>query len=211
MDNKPKGYFANVLAIDVETTGLAYGSKNGDPSYDRANDKTYQIVSIGLIVANADTLDVVEELYLEIKWDGTSEWNDAAERVHGLSKQHLETHGVTSEEAVLAIGNLILKYWGPDTPICLLGHNVATFDLFFLKRLMSSHGIDLRFGNRHVDTNSIGFATMQSYTSDEMFEYFGFIRDPNNHNALDDARFALASTKLVRDLWTSCVIPVIEG
>lgn len=204
MSNKPRGYFDFILAADCETSGLFFNQD--DPSFDSKTGEYCQSVSWGLVVADANTLKPVEELYLEIKWDKKSFWSPKAEAVHGLSKEYLDANGVESWEAVERIGNLILKYWGPKNSVRLLGHNVATFDLWFLKRLMRSEGIELSFGNRHVDTSSIGYATFGTYTSDELFEAVGFPpRDPTKHNALTDAKHALDTVRIVRSIFNSAL------
>jgi len=83
--NEPRGYFEKLLAMDCETTGLKYNAD--DPS------GGYQAVSWGLIVANALTLKPIEEMYIEIKWNGMSTWSQEAEQVHGLTKEHLNKNG----------------------------------------------------------------------------------------------------------------------
>lgn len=200
---KPRGYIEKALFIDCETSGLAYGSD--DPSYDPVANKTYQAVSFGLAVVNALTLDVIEELYVEIKWDGVSVWDKRAQAVHGLSLEYLEENGLDEEDAVVAIASLILKYWGPESPVCLGGHNVATFDKYFLQRLLRKHGIEVRFGSKVIDTNSIGFAVFGTHNSDDLFELVGIVRDPENHNALDDVKACVKSVKMVRQLAKKCL------
>lgn len=205
-NSKPRGYFKYVLAVDVETSGMAYAQHSDDPSINPKTGDVYQVVSIGLIVADTATLKPVEELYLEIKWDGESTWSPEAEKVHGLSKSYLEKHGVDRATAVEEIGNLVVKYWGLDVPICLLGHNVATFDLWFFKRLMRSEGIYLRFGNRYLDSASVGLAAFGTFNSDDLFEVVGCdLRDPSKHNALEDARNALTAVRTVRQLFEKCI------
>ena len=191
---KPRGYFEKLLAIDCETSGLKYNSD--DPSED------FQSVSWGIIVADAKTLKPIEELYVEIKWDGESLWSMGAQKIHGLSKEYLEENGMTDEEAVVAIGSLIAKHFGTDNALCCLGHNVATFDVPFLKRLFRKHGIELKFGNRHVDTSSIGFVNWGVFTSDALFEEVGY-EARGDHNALDDARMALEAARRTRVIFQS--------
>lgn len=196
---KTKGYFDKILAIDCETSG--YASNSVDASYEFHNKQHYQAVSVGLIVVNAATLTPIRDLYVEIKWDGLSEWSLGAERVHGLSLQHLEDNGVTSVEAVEQIGNLILDFWGPDSYINLLGHN-PEFDKHFLKRLMLSEGINLHFSNRNIDTNTLGFTVFNTYNSDDLFDVIG-IQQRQHHNALQDAHNALKVVQVVRKLSSS--------
>ena len=136
-NKKPRGYFKHLLALDVETSGLAF--KSDDPSIE-PDGKEYQIVSAGLVVADADTLKPVEKLYVEVKWDGKSIWNDRAQQVHGLSKAYLEENGLTNEDAALAIGNLIIKYWGVElVAVIMVCSKYHVFQLF------SSNTFPLRF------------------------------------------------------------------
>lgn len=201
---KPRGYIERVLFVDVETSGLAYSCE--DPTYNPATGDTFQAVSVGLVVANAQTLQSLDELYVEIKWNGESEWDKRAEAVHGLSLAYLEEYGLDEEEAVVEIASLILKHWGPESPVCLAGHNVATFDKFFFNRLMKKHGINVRYGSKTIDTNAIGFATFGTHNSDELFAECGLPdRDPANHNALDDAKRALTAVRVVRSLFQRCL------
>lgn len=196
----PKGYFKYSLAVDCETTGIALG--NDDPSYDAKTGETYQAISWGLIVVDTDTLKRVEQLYVEVQWDGKSKWSETAERVHGLSKEHLKANGVSVESAVILIGELILKYWGPNSAVSLIGHNVTTFDLPFLRRTLRSQGLEIKFSNRHVDTNSIGYAAFNTYNSDDLFNLVGLPdRDPNKHNSLTDAQNALRVVRVVRSIY----------
>ena len=197
---KPRGHFDLILAIDCETTGLAYGSD--DPSYNAATKQSYQAISWGLIVVEAARMKTIEELYVEVQWDGKSECMASAEKIHGLSREYLAKNGKTPEEAVELIANLILDYWGPSSPISLLGHNVTTFDRMFLLRAMREQGIEIKLGNRHIDTFSVGFCTFGTFNSDELFEAVGLPdRDPNNHNALVDAQNAVAAVRSTRAIF----------
>lgn len=201
---KPRGYIEKVLFIDAETSGISFNGS--DPTFDPVNGDTYQAVSFGLVVASALTLEPIEKLYVEIKWNGESHWSKRAEEVHGLSLAYLEQNGMDEEDAVVEIAGLILKYWGPESPVCIGGHNVATFDKFFLDRLMKKHGIALRFGSKTIDTNAIGFATFGTHNSDDLFAMVGLPeRDPAKHNALTDAENALTAVRIIRQLFTRCM------
>lgn len=198
-DDKPRGYFKYILAMDCESTGLFFN--NDDPSIE--GDAYHMAVSWGLIVLDADTLAEVDRLYVEIKWDGKSAWDDGAEKVHGLSKEHLDKNGMSEEDACCAIANLIVKYWG-NTPIVTLGHNVVTFDLYFLKNMMRRQGIELIFGNRHIDTNSVGFVSMSTYNSDELFEVMG-LEERTLHNALEDIELTVEVCRRIRMITDSAL------
>lgn len=202
--DKPRGSFDFLLAIDCETTGLKFNSDNADEGH--------QAVSWGIIVADATTLKPIEELYVEIMWNEQSlaaaakdpTFGKKAEQIHGLTFEYLEKNGITEEEAVTKIGELILKYWGPEVSIRTLGHNVHLFDLFFLRSMFRRHGIELKFGNRHYDTNSVGFVTLGTFNSDDLFQKVGF-EMRGEHNALDDARMALESARRIRVLFQNAL------
>ena len=201
-DGKPKGYFERILAIDCETTGLAVN--RDDPSYDPESGDEYQAISWGLVVADAKTLKPIEKMYIEIQWNGESKWDMRAQEVHGLTKEHLAANGFTEEEAVEAIGTLIMKYWGPNVSIKTLGHNVVSFDIPFLKRLFRRHGINLRFGARHIDTSSIGFVNWGTFISEDLFQMIGFdVR--GDHNALEDALMSLEAARVTTLLFNKCL------
>ena len=202
---KPKGYFKHILAMDCETTGLCFNVDH--PTYNPDTGERHQSVSWGLVVVDSETMKPVDELYVEIKWNENSieqrrldpKFGTFAEKVHGLTKAHLDEHGVTEEEAIEQIWAMIGKYWGPTSCISTLGHNVHLFDLDFFKDLFRRHGIPIKFGNRHVDTNGIGWAAFKTYNSDQLFKLIGF-DDRGDHNALDDIKMTIASAKAVRDI-----------
>lgn len=196
MTSNVKGFFSKLLVIDCETSGLAFGTD--DPSHNPETNQTYQSVSWGMLVVDTESLKVLDSLYVEIQPDEDCVWDARAEAVHGLSKQYLEQHGDTAEDAVLKIGQLILKHWGPDSPVSICGHNVVHFDLPFLKRLLRSQDLNIKFSHRSVDTNSIGFSVFNTYTSDQLFDLLNVKRDPTNHNALEDAMGSLTVLRAAR-------------
>lgn len=201
---KPKGYFNKILVADCETTGLCMGTM--EPYIHPTKGIRHQAVSWGMIIADANTLQPIEELYVEIKWNEFSKeqklhdptFGKRAEEIHGLTPDYLEKKGVDEEQAVAQIGDLILKHFG-DSSIRLMGHNVSTFDRYFLWELFFRYGINLNFGHRCIDTNTLGFVCYGTYNSDDLFELLGIIRE--DHNALEDAGAALLVAQTTRDLF----------
>lgn len=208
--NKARGAFDYLLAMDCETTGLCTNQDN--PVVNVNTGERHQPVSWGLIVASAETLKPIETMYVEIKWNKSSlkqrlenpEWGLRAEGIHGLTLDYLEDNGISEQNAVEQIGEMVLRHWGPKGNIRTLGHNVHTFDLPFFRDMFQRYGIDLRFGNRHYDTNSIGFATFGTFNSDDLFEAAGFEKR-GNHNALTDAEQALEVTRRVRAIFQKAI------
>lgn len=202
--NRPPGYYKYILAIDCESTGLNWDTD--DPSIG------HQAVSWGIIVADAHTLIPIEKLYIEIKWNEESKkakqldptFSVRASEIHGLTFAHLEEHGISEEEAVIAILELIIKYWGPDRQLHCLGHNVQAFDIPFLRAMFRRYGAEVRFSSRNTDSHSVGVALLESYTSDQFFGTMGFT-DRDGHNALEDAAQALESIRRCRVMWNDFV------
>lgn len=81
----------------------------------------------------------------------------------------------------------ILTYWSLDDAIITLGHNHTTFDHWFLRRLLNKYDIMVKFANRHIDTNSLGYGLYDCCDSKELFSLFGNERE-GKHNALDDIK-----------------------
>lgn len=219
VNKKPDGWCSHVLAIDCETTGLCFKSDNPvRRTLEDGSLEEHQAVSWGFVVAKTDNLKPVEELYVKIKWNDScieqreknKKYGKRAEEIHGLTIDHLEDHGITEEEAVVKIGSMILKYWGPETNIRLLGHNVATFDMWFLRDLFRRHGVELKFSNRQVDTSSAGFVNFESYTSDQLFDACG-LDARKTHNALDDAKMALTAARTMRSIFNIGLKIIDEG
>jgi DNA polymerase III epsilon subunit-like protein len=208
--DKPRGYFEKILAIDCETTGLCFS--NDSPVYNPKTGERHQTVSWGVIVARADNLKPVDELYVEIKWNEESkkqrkkdpEFAKKAEEIHGLSREYLDKNGVTEEEAIVQIGSLIMKHWGPTNRVVTLGHNVHTFDMPFLRDLFGRYEVELKFGNRHIDTNSIGFVNWRTYNSDDLFNLVGF-DDREQHNSLQDIQQTLEAARISRIIFQKAI------
>lgn len=202
-----RGYFKYLLAMDCETTGLSFNTET--PVFNNDIGERHQALSWGLIVADSETLEPVERLYLEVKWNQYSieqrkldpRFGRQAEEIHGLTREYLDSNGVTEQEAIEQIANkLIIPYWGWGngmSNIRTLGHNVHTFDLPFFRDLFVRHQINLPFGNRHFDSNSVGFVTLNTKSSDELFDLIGY-QQREGHNALEDAEMALGACRMIR-------------
>lgn len=199
-NKKPRGYFERILVMDSETSGI--GFNHVDPSLDLKTGKTYQAVSWGLIVADAKTLKPIDKLYVEIKHNGESLWSDEAEKVHGLSKEYLEKNGLDEDEAASEILSFVHHHMGvgadPSILVPCAGHNVSSFDIHFMRRLLVPHELMFKTGNRFIDTNSIGFVCYETFNSEDLFNQMGIVR--GNHNALDDAYASLKVLQVTRKM-----------
>lgn len=190
----PKGYYNRILAYDAETSGIFFAE---DPARDAVDpSKRYQAVSWGLLILDGD-FNQLDEMYIEIQWDGKSLWDKKAEAVHQLSKEYLQQNGTPFEEAYAEILNFIFKWFG-NTPIVTLGHNSISFDKKFMTSDVRELGIELRWGNRHLDSNTLGYTLFNTFTSDQLFDALGQSDRGENHNALDDIKRTVEAFRVSR-------------
>lgn len=177
-----------IIALDVETSGF---SKGEDITLN------YQIVSIGLIIADKDFKEI-DKFYCEIKWNGISQWDKYAEKIHGLSKEYLDEHGMNEEDAVMAITEFLLKHFQSDEYLFFLGHNPRNFDIPFFTKLTNKYDVHFKIAHRTIDSFSVGFTALGAQNSDELFEYFYDTR--KKHNALDDANMSLGVCRRIKKI-----------
>ena len=180
------------ICLDFETSGSNF---NGDSTID------YQGLSFGAIIFDTKTFKEIDSIYVEMKFDDTKyKWSAEAEAIHGMSREYLEEHGVTREEGLAELLNLILKHFGPNPgKILFLGHN-CQFDIDFTLQLCRDFGMELIPFHVILDSASTGFILSGMYKSNDIFECFaGVTRD--THNALDDARACLTSVQTMREIF----------
>lgn len=173
------------LAIDWETSGYSI------PSYA----SEHQGISFGALIFDISTFEIVETLYLEVKFDPKYKWDEGAERIHGLSREYLEANGVTQREAATQLATMILKYIGTDK-IVALGHRVF-FDIEFTNQLMASVDFELSWDPIKIDSASIALSFLGVNKSDELFELMG-MPARNSHDALEDIVFTIESIRQVK-------------
>ena len=193
MSNKTK-----ILFVDVETTG--YDQTN---MMDRTGEGKYEMVSLGAIAANANSLKELGHFYTEIIPSETVQWSAAAERIHGLSRDYLNEHGVSSEVAFTQFVEFLCKHFDPSYAITLGGHNVATFDRHFIIRFFEHNDAEIRLSGHSVDSYTLGKVLLNANNSNELFEQVGIDRD--THNALEDARASLKAARLVKRLYETAL------
>jgi|AntRauTorcE11897_2_1112592.scaffolds.fasta_scaffold00078_92 DNA polymerase III epsilon subunit-like protein len=188
-----------VIAIDCETSGINFEANRSQCNESVA--KNYQAVSWGLVIADADTFEIIDEMYIEVKWNGYSKWDAKAQAVHGLTKEYLEENGVEEEEAVVLILEFIIKHIDVKKPLYFLGHNIMSFDVPFFKDLLHRYGLkNIKIGHRYFDTFALSMGTVKEYDSNTLFERLGY-KARDAHNALDDAKYALGVYRKVNKAW----------
>ena len=188
-----------ILVMDCETSGLNWNGGKSAQKHDVSYG--YQPVSWGMIITDTETYEPIDELYVEIKWNGEAKWDERAERIHGLSKEYLEEHGMEEEEALVEIIEFIMKHMDIKKPIYTMGHNVASFDLLVLKDMLKRYELSgLKFGFRHFDTFSLSMGTVKEHDSTKLFKKLG-LPPRSTHNALEDARYSLEVYRRINKVW----------
>ncbi len=180
------------LAIDWETSGYSipnYASK-------------HQGISYGAIIFDVKTLEPVESLYNEIKFGNNYLWDPGAERVHGITKEHLAKNGKTQEEAAFELADLVNRYLGNDN-VMVLGHRVH-FDIAFTDQLMAIAGMEFTYHPTKIDSCSMATILLELTYSDDIFKMLG-LPQRGQHNALEDIMLTLAAVKKMKEYFISGV------
>lgn len=177
----------HILVIDWETSGAEFGV---DVEIIASK---YQGISFGAIIADFNTLEEVESVYCEVKFnDAAYIWSPEAEAIHGKSREMLLADGLSSEGAAEVLANLIVRYWGFESLVIFAGHN-PYFDIAFTKQLLGPFGVMPKLHHVVLDTSALGMILIGKHRSDDVFDLLGGIQKRKEHNALDDARACLQS------------------
>jgi DNA polymerase III epsilon subunit-like protein len=180
------------LAIDWETSGYSlpnYASK-------------HQGISYGAIVFDVKTLEPVESLYREIHFNSKYIWDAGAEKVHGISREHLAKNGVSQEDAAFELVNLVNKYLGNDS-VMILGHRVH-FDKAFTNQLLDVAGLEFTYHPSTIDSCSMATILLEQTFSEDIFKTLG-LPARGIHNALEDITYTLAAVKKMKEYFLAGV------
>jgi hypothetical protein len=197
------------LWLDWETSGANFKLTYPEQA------KIYQGVQLGLVIADNETFEEVAATKITIKFDPKYKWEDAAQKIHGLSREYLEENGVTREEAAIAVIEFMLEHFNKDVlfmladgpvdrnshRVCFGGHNLE-FDIAHFKELLAEVGFGVDEHHVKLNTTVIGFHGTGLYKSDDLFQLFG-AEKRGAHDALDDTRQALAVARGIKSLITA--------
>lgn len=187
-----------ILIVDTETSGSTFGTY--EETFSR-----YQGLAFGAIVATSDTFEEVASLSIKVKFDSSKyEWSDEAEKIHGLTREHLEAEGLETEEAAAELAGFILDHFGTGK-VMFANHN-PWFDIEAMRQLLEPHGVMPDLHHVVLDTSGLGFVAMGKYRSNDVFEFFNGERPPI-HDALGDARMALGVLKGIREIVNTVLAP----
>lgn len=176
-----------VVVIDTETGGL--------------NPQTDSILSLGAVVLNPDG-SLGETFYVLINEGTNRHVTEDALKVNGISLSMIDTNGVTPSMAVTMFSEFLLRNEIPRKTE-LAGHNIAGFDMGFIRRLYCLAGVRMPFDYHTLDTMSValfwrwtGHVPVSRVSLDALAKHFSIVvREPGAiHNSLEDA---VATAKLL--------------
>ncbi len=174
------------MSFDCETSGLIPGKYVGE----------HQMISFGAVIFDCRTYEIIDKLYVEIQFDESKKWDAGAERVHGLSREHLKKHGISEEDALVKLLELQLKYFGPEEDVLIMAHN-PNFDKAWLQDLYDRYEINAKIWFRAIDTCAIAMAMLGVARSDDLYEACQLPKRAE-HNALEDALYSVYAMKYLR-------------
>jgi DNA polymerase III epsilon subunit-like protein len=183
---------SKIVVVDTETGGL-------DPNVE-------SILSIGMVIMDSETGELGERYYSLID-EPNLVANPRALEVNGLTVEQIKAEGKSPQEVCRDI-DAFLRRHSLKKPT-LAGHNIAGFDMGFIRRLYRVAGVKwLPFDYHVLDTMSVavllrfnGHLPVEKVSLDNLCQHFGInIREGGEgaqHNALEDA---VATAKLLNAL-----------
>lgn len=191
--------FHKILVNDWETTGVP----EGDDCTRGA-----QGIQYGAVVLRATDLAIIDDITIDIRFEGLYggsgafpdlTWSEEAEKIHGLSREHLAVNGLSIPGAARVLETFVRKHWAPDEKILTAGHNPG-FDRFFTEQLMELGGRaeTFMFHHRMIDTFSLGYMLLGTEDSNQLFDKVGISRA--HHNAYEDAHACVSVLRHIRKI-----------
>lgn len=179
------------LLIDFETSGSDVTNKNH---------QQYQGISLGALIVNMEKFEVVDGYYVEIKFNESKYlWSEEAEKVHGLTKDYLEANGVSQEEALGGLLEVIMRWIGFTDKLFIMGYNIE-FDKGFMQQLFDDCEVPINFHHIMIDPAPMAYFLVQEYRSDRVFSLFSDM-SREVHNALEDCYICFDVLKTMREVF----------
>lgn len=178
------------LVIDWETTGL--------------NAEIHQGIEIAAAVVDRMSWKVLEVFQTYVFFDKDRYvWEDAAEKVHGISQVFLAGEGIAQEEARSEFVRFIRKYWTITDPVLQVSHNVP-FDRGFTEQLLGGHEAavkEITWYHYYLDTAQIGLALCGNAKSDVVFAEINRSKKRGYHSAVEDVHSCVYILQTVKEAW----------
>jgi DNA polymerase III epsilon subunit-like protein len=186
-----------ILCTDCETSGFKF--------------KQNQLLSVGFIVADADTFEPFATKYLEIQFDDKKYlWSESAQDCHGLSQTYLKANGLSRSDAAIEIYEFLNEYF-PECFDDFLDENIKTkrkikvlgantdFDVQFIRHFLLEFQIPFPYHHILLDIQGVFYGLFNIYKTEDIFNQLEYEKR-GNHDALNDAFYTLEAFKFINDL-----------
>ena len=171
------------ISVDIEASGPSPG--------------TGSLVAIGACLVE----DLEATFYREVRPIVGLPWDDAAERIHGLSRLRLEEQGVPPEQAMRDFATWVRGVARGGRPV-FVGFN-APFDWMFVADYFERFQGSNPFGHSALDLKSLYLGREGGGSWAETTKGHVLARYPvdlaHTHHALDDARMQAAIARRLLD------------
>jgi len=182
-----------IIVLDVETGGF--------------DSTTDSILSLGAVVLDDDGT-IVDSFHTLIQEEEINA-NEGALKVNGLTIERLREQGLSPRMTVTLFTEFIRRNSLPSRPT-LAGHNIAGFDMGFIRRLYRLAGARMSFDYHVLDTMSAalllkwaGRLPVANVKLDTLIKHFDIVgREGEEHNALEDATLTAKLLVALRDMFT---------
>lgn len=177
------------LIIDLEMSGP-------DAGY-------HEIIQLGAVLVN-DNWAQLGTFLSNVYPENEEAFTASAEKVHGLSLEDLSDAPMiyeVLENLEVWIRKMLKRHDGDLRDIVLCGQSVI-HDINFLKFAYKDENLDWPFSNKLIDLHTIAFFTFKIMEANSISipkglslkaisSYFGFEREGDTHNALEDANLTM--------------------
>lgn len=167
-----------IALFDLETNGL-------DPY-------KHEILEIGMVLFDSDTLEVIHEISLPIEMEHPQWGDEKAYALNGWNAEAWRRAGATPIAGAMTYIGLLL----PQDTIFAAWN--ATFDWTFFSEALRKTGRVSPFHYRKIDVLSMMYASTERLCSlREACEHFKLPQEPAVHRALEGARAAFRVYKAI--------------
>lgn len=145
--------------------------------------------------------EIIDEFRADVQWLGPTQyykgshpdlvWSPEAERVHGITQAslHQKPHPQMIAQGLIP---MLKRHWVGEK-IIFAGHN-PWFDMYFTKQFLWFAGVsnEVRMDHRMLDSGTLGFSTLGTTSSDDLFLATSGSRR-GKHDALEDAKLTVSA------------------
>lgn len=161
-----------IAITDVETTGL-------DPV-------THEIIEIGLVVINQQTLEIFDKLDVKVRPENLKTATESALKLNGYNEADWQ-NALTLQEAISLYSEKT-----KDAIFC--AHNV-TFDWSFILEAFKKTGVKNQMDYHRIDLFTMAWmklrnSGLEKFNMNEVAKYLGIGEEPMPHRAINGAMTA---------------------